>query len=82
MKIERIKFCKICGKECNKLFDGMCKKHYSQIKTYGKIINANQRTVFDPNELRVYEKLGGNNYIHVLAKKMEQFEIIHTDILK
>lgn len=25
MKIERIKFCKICGKECNKLFDGMCK---------------------------------------------------------
>ena len=34
------------------------------------------------NELIVYEKLGGNNYIHVLAKKMEQFEIIHTDILK
>lgn len=26
MKIERIKFCKVCGKECNKLFDGMCKK--------------------------------------------------------
>lgn len=34
------------------------------------------------NELRVYEKLGGNSYIHVLAKKMEQFEITHTDILK
>ena len=34
------------------------------------------------NELKVYEKLGGNSYIHVLAKKMEQFEITHTDILK
>lgn len=34
------------------------------------------------NELRVYEKLGGNSFIHVLAKKMEQFEITHTDILK
>ena len=55
MKIKRIKFCKICSKECDKLFDGMCKKHYLQMKTYGKIINANQRTVFDPNELRVYD---------------------------
>ena len=60
MKIKRIKFCKICGKECDKLFDGMCKKHYLQMKTYGKIINANQRTVFDPNELRVY-----NNYAEI-----------------
>ena len=34
------------------------------------------------NELKVYEKLGGNNYIQGLAKKMEQFEIIHTDILR
>lgn len=60
MKMKRIKFCKICGKECDKLFDGMCKKHYLQMKTYGKIINANQRTVFDPNELRVY-----NNYAEI-----------------
>ena len=33
------------------------------------------------NELREYENLGGDDYIHVLAKKMEEFKITHTDIL-
>lgn len=34
------------------------------------------------NELERYEALGGNSYIHTLAKRMENFKIIHTDILK
>lgn len=33
------------------------------------------------NELKVYESLGGNDYVHILAKKMESWEITHTDIL-
>jgi len=32
--------------------------------------------------LGVYESLGGNGYIHTIAKKMEDWEIIKTDILK
>ncbi len=32
--------------------------------------------------LGVYESLGGNSYIHTIAKKMEQWEISKTDILK
>ena len=32
--------------------------------------------------LEVYESLGGNSYIHTIAKKMEQWEISKTDILK
>ena len=31
--------------------------------------------------LGVYESLGGNGFIHNLAKKMESWEIIKTDIL-
>lgn len=31
--------------------------------------------------LKVYENLGGNSYIHTIAKKMEQWEIVKTDIL-
>jgi hypothetical protein len=31
--------------------------------------------------LGIYEKLGGNSYIHTIAKKMETWEIIKTDIL-
>lgn len=33
------------------------------------------------NELAIYEKLGGNEFVHVLAEKIKTFEIIHTDIL-
>lgn len=31
--------------------------------------------------LKVYESLGGNSYIHTIARKMEQWEITKTDIL-
>ena len=31
--------------------------------------------------LKVYENLGGNSFIHTIAKKMETWEIIKTDIL-
>ena len=34
------------------------------------------------NELKAYEKLDGNDYIHVIAKHMENWEITRTDILK
>ena len=32
--------------------------------------------------LKVYESFGGNGFVHTLAKKMESWEIIKTDILK
>lgn len=31
--------------------------------------------------LQVYEGLGGNSYIHTIAKKMEKWDIVKTDIL-
>lgn len=31
--------------------------------------------------LKVYESLGGNSYIHTIAKKMESWDIKKTDIL-
>lgn len=34
------------------------------------------------NELKVYESLGGDDFIHKLAQKMEQWDITHTDILR
>lgn len=34
------------------------------------------------NLLSIYEKLGGNDYIHVLAEKMKVWNIKKTDILK
>lgn len=34
------------------------------------------------NELKEYETLGGDDYIHALAKKIESWEIVKTDILE
>ena len=34
------------------------------------------------NMLTIYEKLGGNSFIHILAEKMKTWKIIKTDILK
>lgn len=33
------------------------------------------------DELEVYEALGGNGFIHKIAKKMEEWKIIKTDVL-
>lgn len=34
------------------------------------------------NSLKIYEKLGGNDYVHVLADKMKNWDFEKTDILK
>lgn len=33
------------------------------------------------NLFEIYQKLGGNDYCHALKTKMEQWDIVHTDIL-
>ena len=34
------------------------------------------------NSKRIYEKLGGNDYVHILADKMKNWDFKKTDILK
>lgn len=34
------------------------------------------------NELKGYEGLNGDDYVHVLAEKMKDWEIVKTDILE
>lgn len=34
------------------------------------------------NELKEYEQLGGDDYIHTLAEKMKHWEFVVTDILE
>lgn len=34
------------------------------------------------NSLTIYESLGGNDYVHVLADKMKNWDLIKTDILR
>lgn len=34
------------------------------------------------NLLKIYEKLGGDDYVHELADRMKSWKIVHTGILK
>lgn len=34
------------------------------------------------NSKKIYEQLGGNDYVHVLAEKMKRWDFEKTDILK
>ena len=34
------------------------------------------------NELKEYESLGGDDYVHTLAEKMKNWDIVRTDILE
>lgn len=34
------------------------------------------------NMLKIYEQLGGNDYIHILANRIKEWKITKTDILK
>lgn len=44
--------CKVDGCNNKHSAKGYCKKHYTQMKRYGKILN---RTIKDPNEIIIYE---------------------------
>ena len=46
-------YCIVCGREVSfKHSIKYCRKHHAQIKKYGKVLDNNPRTKFDPNEFR------------------------------
>lgn len=53
---------------------------YYVYKEIGKIPDYVYRNWL--NQLKIYERLGGDDYIHVLAEKIKELEIVKTDILK
>lgn len=61
MKRKEIRICKVCGKEIDKYGSykfGMCCKHYTQFRKYGRCLDNNPRTVYDPNEIRTVDGCG------------------------
>lgn len=49
-------FCEQCGREITtKNSTHYCKKHFWQLQKYGKFLDSNPRTKYDPNEFRFKE---------------------------
>lgn len=70
-----MKKCIQCGRETNKLSKGLCSKHYMQLKRYGKFLDDNPRTKFDPNEIIIYD-----NYAEIVIYDKNCLEIAKTKI--
>jgi hypothetical protein len=76
-KIKRI--CPICGKlHTDTHKNGYCDKHYYQVLRFGKVLDNNPRSLYDPNE---YRTEGDVTYISVYDKygnKLQKEVIIDT----
>ena len=74
--------CPACGKVHNyPNKQGYCEKHAMQLKRFGKLLDSNSRSIYDPNEYRVE---GNTTYIYVYDKrgnKLPQEIIIDTEDL-
>lgn len=49
---------------------------YNELKQIPDYVLRNWNNLFE-----IYQKLGGNDYCHALKKKMQEWDIVHTDIL-
>lgn len=74
--------CPVCGRIHIKRYnDNLCYKHHYQLVHYGKVLDNNPRTIYDPNE---YEIKGDITYITVYNKNAEPLDkkvIIDTEDL-
>ena len=77
-----IRICKACGKICRpQEFNlGMCYKHYQQYKKYGKVLDNNPRTVWDPNEIRILEDYAEIDTYNSTGEVLNTFKIDKEDI--
>lgn len=56
--MNKVVFCKACGKIIDKYGNQkhqLCSKHFNQFRRFGKTLDKNQRTIYDPNEIRIKE---------------------------
>ena len=71
-------YCEVCGRKHNgKHSSHYCRKHELQLKKYGKILDNNPRTKYDPNEFRFI----GNDIVEFDTYKPITFEVDKTFII-
>lgn len=86
MKKKEIRICKVCGKLCEYKHSGfsldMCSKHYHQYKKYGKTLDTNPRTVWDDNEIKVFDSYAEVYTYNNIGEVINTFKLDLEDISK
>lgn len=71
-------YCEVCGrKHSGKHSSHYCRKHQWQIEKYGKVLDTNPRTKFDPNEFRFI----GNDVVEFDTYKTPTLEVENTFVI-
>lgn len=80
---EEILYCKACGKligACGSKKVGYCSKHYQQFKRFGEIKDHNQRTIWDPNEIRIFDDCAEIDTYDEYGNVLETYTIDKEDL--
>jgi hypothetical protein len=81
--MEKINYCKSCGKIIDKFGSKkyqLCSKHFQQFIKFGKILDNNQRTIKDPNEIRTYNDYAEVDTYDQYGNIIETYKIDLEDI--
>ena len=72
--------CPVCGRvHTSKNKDNMCKKHSHQMKIYGRVLDHNPRTKFDPNEIRINGEVAELDVYDLLGNVIKTFKFDSED---
>ena len=69
-------FCIACGRKHKRKSSKYCGKHETQLKKFGKVLDNNPRTKFDPNEFRFI-----NDYVEFDTYSAPSCEVYRTYII-
>lgn len=80
---EKIAYCDACGKIIDKYGSKkfkLCSKHYQQLMKYGEIKDHNQRTVWDDNEIRIYDNYAEIDTYDQFGNVIETYKLDVEDV--
>lgn len=78
-EIRKTRICPQCGK-IHFSTNYLCPKHSSQLRLYGKFLDNNPRTIYDPNEIRIKENYAEVDVYDKQANFLNTFIIDIEDI--
>lgn len=81
--MKKINYCSACGKIIDKygsIKNLLCSKHFQQFRKFGEVKDNNQRTVWDPNEIRVLSDYAEIDTYDQFGNVLETYKIDIEDI--
>lgn len=74
------KVCPVCGRlHTYKMSNSLCKKHYHQFQKFGKFLDSNPRTKFDPNEIRIIGNIAELDVYNLKGEVIQTFKFDAED---